>query len=265
MPLDAEHVGLAVPADRLHQPVVGHRFHLHLAPQVLDRLVMDGIDRGARQAAVQLGQAGVGQDADAVEVVVVVFLVVMGHGAGALGRQVLVQAAAEGDVEQLHAAAHAQHRLAAADEGEQQLDLEAVAHRIAAPLGPQGLFAVAQGAHVGAALENEAVQFLDVVADRHVAAANDAFGLDGGQHQDHGAPGHGPVGQGLLHVLQGLALETELGRHVVQDAGREAYLGTQCRHGTNNALRAQRDDASLHRPGGGLKVPYFSSMACPSQ
>jgi len=69
-----------------------------------------------------------------------------------------VQAAAERDVDELRPAADAEHRLRHGGEGAHQLDLVAVAQRIAGPLGLERLLAVGEGTDVGPALQHQAVE-----------------------------------------------------------------------------------------------------------
>ena len=88
---------------------------------------------------------------------------------GPLRRDVLVQRAAEHHVEQLQAAADAEHRLAGLDEGAHQLHLVAVAHAVAGPVGVQRRFAVALGRHVVAALQHQAVERGGVVVQVEVS------------------------------------------------------------------------------------------------
>jgi hypothetical protein len=78
-------------------------------------------------------------------------------------RHVLVQRAAERDVDKLRAAADAEHRFARRAECVHQLDLVAVAQRIARPLRFERLFAVRERADVSATLQQEPVECLRII------------------------------------------------------------------------------------------------------
>ncbi|MPN29200.1 hypothetical protein SDC9_176651 [bioreactor metagenome] len=144
----------------------------------------------------------------------------MGDGVFHQAGDVLVQAAPQGHVDQLQAAADAQHRLARLHELVQQFHLVGVTHPVAGPFGLEGFLAVAQGREVGAALQHQAVEGAHVVGQAHVAALHGAVLDDGGHHEHQHVPGHDPVGHGLLQVLQGLAQQADaLGLGMVKAGG----------------------------------------------
>src|SRR6185295_15799298 len=103
------------------------RLHPQARREPVDRLVMDRYDAPRTGLAIEPCEPRAGLEAHFVRVLVV--------GVAAMRGNVLVQRAAERDVDELRAAADAEHRLAGSDERAHQLDLVAVAHRIAGPLG----------------------------------------------------------------------------------------------------------------------------------
>ena len=141
-----------------------------------------------------------------------------------LGLDVLVERAAEGHVQQLAAAAHADHRLALQKHGMQQCELVAVAHRVAGPARVHGRLAIGLRRHVGAALQHQAVEFAHELGHREMARDMMAVLGDRRHHEGERAMLHDPVGEGLLEVLQGLVAKAHLGRHLVQQPCRDAYL-----------------------------------------
>lgn len=138
-------------------------------------------------------------------------------GAAVLQRDVLVERAAEGHVDQLQAAADAEHRLAARNESLKKIDLVEVTHAISGPLCPERRLAVGERAHVRAALQHEPVELGNIIFGADVAAPQQAPALDRGQHEHQRVERHQPMRNRLLEVLQGLAPEPELTRHVVKE------------------------------------------------
>ena len=194
MPLHAQHVARAAPADRLDD-VVGHRecFDDHAAPELVHRLVMDRVDDGVGAAGIELRELGTGHELQRMEVALVFCDVPMVECAGYLRTDVLVQRAAERDVDQLAATADAEHRLALADERLEQLDLVAIAHGVTRPGRIARLFAVRRRRDVRAALQHEAVERLRVVIQAHVAALDHPLAFDRRDHHHEHVLRHHPV------------------------------------------------------------------------
>ena len=119
-----------------------------------------------------------------------------------LGTDILKQRAAHGDVDQLHAAADAEHRFVLFHEGERQFNFVVVADLVAAPLGLHRRFAITGRAHVGTALQHQAIEFARVVPEFDGAVL-----LWSGNHQQHRAARHDPARHGLLQILQRLTFE----------------------------------------------------------
>jgi hypothetical protein len=129
--------------------------------------VVHGVHEHGARTAVERRQRRPLDQVDLVEVAVVELLAavdphvgvavarrrLLGEAAGdlvGLGGDVLVEGAAEGDVEDLGAPADAEHRLGRGVEGPHQLELVAVPDLVALPLRPERFLAVAAGADVGA-------------------------------------------------------------------------------------------------------------------
>ena len=192
VPLDAEHEAALGQLDGLHEVVDGRRAgdHEPLA-QLVDALVVMGLG-GVQELAGGVRRQRLGDEAD----VVVGLVEVAGHApvvlvAEGLG-QVLDERAAKGDVEDLHAAADAEHRHVelggAPDEGE----LEGVA--LAAPalgLGV-GLGAVGGRVHIDAAGDDQAVE-----AVQKLVGIAHQLGLGGDHERQAAGAAH------LAHVAGG--------------------------------------------------------------
>src|SRR5258706_590142 len=105
MPLHRAHVARPARAHGFNQSI-GHRarFDPQIAPQALDRLVMDRHHAPRAAFAIEARKPGARLEAHLVRVLVIVV--------AAMRRHVLVQRAAERDVDELRAAADAEHRLA---------------------------------------------------------------------------------------------------------------------------------------------------------
>ena len=95
----------------------------------------------------------------------------------------LVERAAECHVDELCAAADAEHRLAGLDELVHELDLVDVAQAVAGPFGRERLLAIGRRADVGAALEHQAVERAGIVGETHVAAVEQAVLVARGHHK----------------------------------------------------------------------------------
>ena len=158
-------------------------------------------------------------------VAVVLVVVAVRDRLGHLGRDVLEQRAAERDVDQLAAAADADHRLARGDERVEQLDLVAVAHAVAGPLGRERLFAVGLGRDIGAALQHQAVeQFAHRrSASCRCAGSGPRFRSPGSSRRARPstAPSARPIARGSAASSCTRRPDRSPGRRVV-DAGRDA-------------------------------------------
>src|SRR5687767_8330229 len=110
-------------------------------------------------------------------------IVVMRLGAGALGGNILVERAAKRDIDELQAAADTQHRFAGRDELLQQVDLVHVAYAVAFPFRPDRRLAVGERTYVGAALQNESIQFRHIIGDTDVSAPDETSAFYRGQHE----------------------------------------------------------------------------------
>src|SRR5690606_20684132 len=97
--------------------------------------------------------------------------VVNGLG-GATDVEILVESAAERDVDQLHAAANAEHGLAELGERAQQVQLEAITYAVGCAHGRRWLLAIETGIDVGTSLQEEAVQRRCIVVDGKIPATN---------------------------------------------------------------------------------------------
>ena len=170
VPLHAEHVARTAPADGFDD-VVGNRerFDVEPAAELIDRLVMDRVDRRFSASGIQLGEPAAGHEAHFVKRLLIAFGITVHKRFRHRGADVLMQRAAERDVDQLTTAADPEHRLAFADERLEQFDFVAIAHTIALPLGRQRLLAVALRREIGTALQHQAVEVLRVRGQAHVA------------------------------------------------------------------------------------------------
>src|SRR5256885_4696304 len=155
MPLHCANVARAIAAHRLDDAVIGARLDLQAAREALDRLVMDRYDAPRPGLAIEARETGMRLEAHLVRMLVVVVR--------AVGGNVLVQAAAERDVDQLRAAADAEHRLPRRGEGAHQLDLVAIAQWVARPFGLQRLLAVGERTDIRTALQDQAIERLRIV------------------------------------------------------------------------------------------------------
>jgi hypothetical protein len=132
--LHAHHEAVAFPAHGLDEAVgFAHGFGDQPLSQPLDRLVVDGIHARGDEARVEAREPRARQHAHLVEGLVVLRLVAVVAAARALRGDVLVERAAEGDVDELVAAADAEHGLALRDELVEELDLVLVANLVAGP------------------------------------------------------------------------------------------------------------------------------------
>ena len=134
-----------------------------------------------------------------------------------LAGDVLPQRAAEGHVDQLQAAAHAEHRLAQRHELARQRHLVLVAHAVALPALLQRLLAIAARPQVGPAHQHQAVEPARVLGQPR-------GGLGCRHHHRQVALRHDPAHDRLLHVLQRLAGEDRPRRVGMEEARRHAEL-----------------------------------------
>lgn len=119
-----------------------------------------------------------------------------------LAGQILLQRAAQRHVDQLQPAANAENRFAGFHELVQQLHLVGIAHRVAGPLRPQWFFAIGVRADVGAALQNQPIEKVGIVAKLDGTAQESAALYDRRHHQHHHITIHYPVGHRLLEHLK---------------------------------------------------------------
>ena len=141
-----------------------------------------------------------------------------------LRRQILEERAAERDVDQLDAAADAENGFSRFDEFAEQLDLVVVAHAVARPLGLQRLFAIRRRADIGAALQQQCIELVRVVAQAHVAPVQQPLAIDRRQHRDHDVARHDPIGNERIEILHGSAERAGRTRARRQESGRQADL-----------------------------------------
>ena len=222
MPLQAERVARSAPAHRFDDAVGGRqRLDRESAAERLDRLVVDRTDRCAPGPFVEPAQAAARDDLDFMRIAIVRIRVYMAQRAGQLRRDVLIQRAAERNVDELQAAADAEHRLALDGAFPEQLDLVQVANPVSRPFRPQRLLAVGGRAHVRAALQHQAVERSHVIAQTD-ARTRDARALGNRRnHEGERAVGQQPVRHRLLEVLQRLAPKTQFRRHPVHEPRRQ--------------------------------------------
>src|SRR5258706_8864965 len=164
VPLHARHILRTREPQRLDHAVVERaRFDREPLAQPVHRLVVERIHFRPRDSGVERGELRAGKDLDLVVFLVVDRDVLVALRAGFLRRGVLVERAAERDVDELLAAANAQYRFSQFQESFKQFDLIAVALGIAGPLGPQRFLAVHLRRDVVAALQDKAVEFGRIV------------------------------------------------------------------------------------------------------
>src|SRR5512143_672299 len=240
MPLHGEHVARAGEADRLGDAIgFRPRFDDQVAAQVLDRLVVDRVGLDCRDARVEPREPRAGDERRRVAVFLVDRPVPVVERARHLRAQVLPQGSALRDVDDLRAAADAEHRLALRHEGAQERDLVVVADPVAVPLGLQRLFAVGLGADVGAAHQHEAVELAGVRVDRRPAARAPRAAFGRGDHEREDVALHEPVRDVLLDVLERHPLEDRALPVLVEEARRDADLEHQ-RAAANSASKSAR-------------------------
>ncbi|MNN17842.1 hypothetical protein D3C81_1310380 [compost metagenome] len=168
VPLQAHDEARALVADGLDDIVALRiRFHRDVASQILDRLMVDGIDQRLTRLREHAGQRRAFREDDGMAVAVVQIVDVR-SGAFHVRGDVLVQGAAEAHINQLTTAANAQHGFARIDEFVQQFQLVQVARAVAAPFGPRGRLGIGLRRDIGAALQHQAVQVARIVAQGDV-------------------------------------------------------------------------------------------------
>ncbi len=138
MPLDGEDVRRTRVADRLDDPIrLRPGFHHEIAAQRLHRLVVDRVGLDERGTGVEAGEPAARHERCRMAVLLVDRPVAVVERVRRLRADVLVERAAQADVDELRAAAEAEHRLLQRHELAQQRDFVIVADAIAVPLGPQ--------------------------------------------------------------------------------------------------------------------------------
>ena len=110
--MDTEDVRRAGPAQRFDDMIgLGPGFDHEIATNVLGGLVMHRVGLGQADAWIQLRQPGARHDRRCVGVAGIDVPVAMIQRRGQLCREVLEERASECDIDDLRAAAHAEHRL----------------------------------------------------------------------------------------------------------------------------------------------------------
>ena len=99
--------------------------------------------------------------------------------------EMLGDAAAEGDVEQLHAAADAEHGQLALERGAGERELEPVAKRVAGLVGGIGVLAVGGGVEIAPAGQQQAVDDLE-----RLLGSVRVVGIDGDDQRRSAGPGN---------------------------------------------------------------------------
>ncbi len=202
--------------------------------------MVDRIDQALRGTAVPARHHTARLDRERMVVAVITRRIHMRIAGDTERDQVLRQGAAERDIDQLHAATDAQHRLAGLDEGMDQVQFEAIAHRIGGTHQMLWLLPIPMRFHIRTTLQHEAVDQFDQIVDPDLRAPHHAATLHGGQHHAAGTQRHHPMRDRLLHVLQRLVVKTELGGHLVQDARRGADQQRTVAHGRTGSSEEQK-------------------------
>src|SRR4051812_3162420 len=218
--------GSGLIADGFDQ-AIRHRARLDLetGAELLNSLMMHGVHPGVTPPGVHAAQPGVWFDAEVVLQLVVALELAVGKEAGALSGDVLEQGPLEDHVEHLKPAADAEHRPVERDGGAHQFGLVSVAHPISGPLRPERRLAVALRRHIASALKDQPIEPGEEVTSVDARSRR-------GQEQWDSATRHQPVGQRLLQVEQGLALEDRTRAIGVKEAGCNAYAELGKGHGT---------------------------------
>ncbi|EWS62819.1 hypothetical protein Y695_03950 [Hydrogenophaga sp. T4] len=236
MPLHAEHITRPGVPDGLDDAVLrAEGFHRQPLAQTVHALVVDAGDTVGRAVAIQPLQRGPGFEMHVVHQPVVARGVLVVDGPGALRGDVLHQAATEIDVDELGPAADAEHRLARLDEAAQEVELVAVANRIAGPGRVTQRVAVGFRTDVDTALQDQAIEQVDEFGHGCAVGRQGAVLVDEGDHQRDRPVGHDPVRHGAFQELQPLLRQTQTGWRIVQQACADT-------------------DAECHRRG---PVPFF--------
>ena len=235
MPLHRHEEVVARCLERLHEAVVGRRRDDDARTDAVDALVVVAVHAVVARAD-QLGQARPGRDldgvlgehasADAVAVggrLSALASERLGHLGPERFGQVLVQRAAEGDVDQLQAAADAEHRHAAALRAGEQGELPRVAVGARRVGRRVALGAVELGLHVEAAREDQPVEPVE-----HDLRGALGLCLRGQQHGGGARRGH------RLEVL----LRQERGAHVPHPLARTLEVGGEAHHGQVRVVRS---------------------------
>ncbi len=234
VPLQAQQKVAAGAAYGFGQAVFGaDGVHHQIAAERAYRLMMHRHDVECARIdfGVEAGQQAAFGETHRVEMAVVGVAEVLGVAVGELRGQILVERAAHGDIDELRAAADAEHGFAHFDELMQQFHLIAIAHRVARPFGLERFLAVAVRAHIRATLENQAVERVGVVAQSDIAAHNAAARRHRGHHEHQHIARHGPVRDRLLQILQRFAAQPGLSGLGMVDACRNADFQRFGRHG----------------------------------
>ena len=163
VPLHPQHETTSITPDGLDHAIGCAREHLEAFGQPIHALMVDRIDASPGDAVVPARQGAVGNDVQFVMVIVVSPFDHMRESAGLILFQILMQAAAENDVEHLHAATDAQHRFAQVGESPDQRLLEMIANMIRRTNDVSRRLPVQGWIDILAALQHQAIQSLGIV------------------------------------------------------------------------------------------------------
>ncbi len=213
--------------------------------------MVNRVDDRVAPARKHVGQRRAVREVNTVPMLIVV-LVDVRAGSRHVGGNVLVQGAAERHVDQLATAAHPKHRLARFDELMQQFELVHVAHTITRPLVARRLLRIRLRRDVRAALQQQTVEMLRIVAQTDIARVQHALMADRRNHEHQDITRHDPVRNRFLEVLQRLAPQPLRAWLRVEDARRHADTQRALRDPLAGAIeqltRPRRNDAAEHGP-----------------
>jgi len=143
VPLNAGDKRVARAADRFDDAIaVASGLNLHPRGEILDCLMVDAVDEQGLSWRVQAAQPSPRLDLYRVKIMLVGALVEVHGQWPALGRQILVQRASEGDIQNLDAPTDAENRLARINESLNQSYLIAITYCVTSPFMMQSRFAI---------------------------------------------------------------------------------------------------------------------------
>ena len=208
MPLKSGHIAFATHADGFDDAVASETASTYrIPPELLDRLVMNAVNKMFVMIPIQARQPGVFLNMNGMPVLVIQRRIHMWDGMGVFGDNILIKGSAQRHIDKLKPTAYTQHGFPLYDAFPEQLHFVKIPHPVARPFGPRWRLAVRNGADIRTPLQHEAIYFLDIVAYTH-AGTFDATRLYGWQHEYQGATPHNPVGDALFKILQGFVAKT---------------------------------------------------------